>query len=64
MYWLIILTLLEGGLFAKPVKAYPSYADCQYAMHGVKTVIKAEHQSVVCLKIKLENGNEASKKSS
>ena len=45
MYWLIILTLLEGGLFAKPIKAFPSYADCQYAMHGVEAVIKEEHQN-------------------
>jgi hypothetical protein len=64
MYWLIILTLLEGGLFAKPIKAFPSYANCQYAMHGVEAVIKEEHQNVVCLKMKSEIDYEASKKNS
>ena len=62
MYWLIILTLLEGGLYAKPIKPFPSYADCQFAMHGAEIAINEEHQAMVCLKVKQEKGYETSER--
>ena len=64
MYWLIILTLMESGLYAKPIKPFPSYADCQFALHGAEIAINDEHNTMVCLKMKSENDYEASKKSS
>jgi hypothetical protein len=62
MYWLIILTLLEGGLYAKPIQPFPSYADCQFALHGAEIAIKEEYQTIVCLKMKKESEHEASEK--
>ena len=61
MYWLIVLTLLQGGLYANPVKPFQSFADCQFALHGAEIAIKEEHQTIVCLKIKQEKGHETTK---
>jgi hypothetical protein len=61
MYWLIVLTLVEGGFYANLIKPFPSFADCQFALHGVERVIKEEHQTIVCLKIKQEKGREVNK---
>ena len=57
MYWLIILTLLEGGLYAQQVKPFPSFADCQFALIGAEIAINEEHQTMVCLKEKKENSD-------